>query len=164
MKPCWLLLIFIFLICPEMLSKISCSILSRDWGGVDWPVVPWFLLLYLFEDRDGIFFPPVFRNFFWSPYLIIDCCLAINSGSPLTVHECVLSMPMDLCIYSLLKYSLNQSFSTKGTTFFHQPFSLVCGNWNSWRSVLLVMTKARKAFSTSALSYTLHNQVPHLIE
>lgn len=78
--------------------------------------------------------------------------------------QCSWVHPVDLCVHRLLKYSLNWSFSTKGTTSFHRLFSLVCGTWASWRPVLLVMTKAKKAFSTSAFPWILHDQVLHLIE
>jgi len=43
-------------------SELFCH-LSRDEGEADPPVVPWVLLLALFEDWSDMGFPPVLRHF-----------------------------------------------------------------------------------------------------
>jgi len=60
----WLFFMIFSFMCLEMFSRISCSILFPLYcGKTEQPAVPWILPLALFEDRNDIFFSPVFRHF-----------------------------------------------------------------------------------------------------
>jgi len=61
---------------------------------------------------------------------------------------------MDLCMPSLLMYSLNSFSSTNDTSYLLQTFPLVSGTWDSWRLALLLKTEAKKAFSLSCVTGT----------
>jgi len=68
--------------------------LSRDGGEVDQPVVPWVLLLALFEDWSDFGFPPVLRH---SPVLQ-NLSKMMESGSAMTFTS---SLSTGGCIPSL---------------------------------------------------------------
>lgn len=89
---------------------------------------------------------------------IIESGLTITSASSLSTCGFISSGHMDFWMYSLCKYSLTRSFSSTGTSSLLQPLSLVSGTWDSWKPLLLVKTEAKKAFSTSAYTYTLGGQ------
>ena len=84
--------------------------LSRDGGEADQPVVPWVLLLALFEDWSDIGLSPVSGT---SPVLqelskMMESGSAMMSSSSLSTRG-----PMDLWGSRLLKRSLTQSFSRR---------------------------------------------------
>jgi len=55
-------LLFLHLLDDDIHNELFHK-LSRDGGGADWPVVPWFLLLTLFEDWSDTGFSSVLRHF-----------------------------------------------------------------------------------------------------
>jgi len=55
-------LFFLHLIDDDLQNK-QLHHLSRDGGEADWPVVPWVLLLALFEDWSDTGFSPVLQDF-----------------------------------------------------------------------------------------------------
>ena len=78
-------------------------------------------MLLLLEDRGDICFSPVFRQFsqlLWSK--ITESGLATTTASCLSNCESTPSGPREFCMYSLLKYSLTWSSSTKGMSSFFQ--------------------------------------------
>lgn len=108
----------------------SFHYLHRHQGEADKLIVSWALLLVLLEDRGDICFPPVLRHLSQSPLSFKDnrqWSLNDISSFPST-HGCILSGPMDLCRFGLLKYSLTWFFSTKGKSFLLQTFPVFSGS------------------------------------
>lgn len=64
MNPRWLLLATLLSSCSETVSRKSLSFTFLG----NWPLVPWVLLLPIFEDWDVISFLWVLRHLFWSSW------------------------------------------------------------------------------------------------
>jgi len=125
-------LLFLHLLDDDLQDKML-NHLSRDGGEADRPVVPWVLLLALFEDWSDIGF---LQSSGASPVLqdlskMMESSSAITSASSLSTYGCIPLGPMDLWVSRLLKRSLTQSSSTKGKSFSLWASSVASGAWDS---------------------------------
>ena len=88
-------LLFLHLLRDDMQNELLDH-LSRDGSEVDWPVVPWVLLLALFEDWSDAGF---LQSLGTSPVLqdlskMMESGSAMTSASSLSTHGCIPSGPM----------------------------------------------------------------------
>ena len=133
---------------------------SRDGGEADRPVVPWILLLALFEDWSDTGFSSVLGHLSCPPGPFKESGSAMTSASFLSTCGCITSGPMDLWVCSFLKWSLTQSSSTKGGSSFLQAFSLTPRDWDSQGPALALKTKAKKAFINFVFSVSSITRTP----